>query len=97
MALPIDLRLAGKGAGEESVKTRDISSSGVYLEFSTPVDIGSSVEFVLTLLGEITKGQPVRVKCRGNVRRVDKVHIAKNAVGLAATIDRYEFIREPSL
>lgn len=94
IALPVDLKVTEKSGGDVSVKTRDISSSGVYLEFSTPMDIGSSLEFVLTLPAEITKGQAVRVKCMGKVIRVDKGLTAENSVGVAATIDRYEFLRD---
>ncbi len=92
MALPVAVRtqLAEK---EATVKTKDISSSGVYLEFSTPMDVGSSLEFVLTLPGEITKGQPVQVKCKGKVVRVDRLDSSGSAIGVAATIERYEFIR----
>ena len=93
IALPVDLRLKEEGSAETPVKTRDISSSGVYLEFSTPLDLGSSLEFVLTLPAEITKGQAVRVKCLGKVIRVDK-GLTADSVGVAATIDRYEFLRE---
>ncbi len=91
MALPVAVRLRENGR-EATVKTKDISSSGVYLEFSAPMDVGSSLEFVLTLPREITRGKSVRVKCKGKVVRVDQVSEG-SAVGVAATIDRYEFIR----
>ena len=81
IALPVDLRVEEKGTAEPIVKTRDISSSGVYLEFSTPMDVGSSLEFVLTLPAEITKGQAVRVKCLGKVIR-GKRFLKKPAGGL---------------
>jgi len=94
MTLPVSLRADDPVATEAPVKTRDISSSGVYLEFESPIDIGSSLEFVLTLPAEITKGQAVRVKCRGKVIRVDRTSVEDQHVGVAATIERYEFLRE---
>lgn len=94
MALPVAVKLNELGGGETAVKTKDISSSGVYLEFGTPVDVGSSLEFVLTLPAEITKGQSVRVKCRGKVVRVEKHGTDGMVVGAAATIERYEFLRD---
>ena len=39
MALPVAIKL--DESGEAEAKTKDISSSGVYFEFSTPIDIGS--------------------------------------------------------
>ena len=53
------------------------------------------MEFILTLPGEITQGQPVRVRCKGKVVRVDRAAAEGNAIGVAATIERYEFVREP--
>ena len=94
MALPATVKLDQHGGKETAVKTKDISSSGVYLEFSAPIDIGSSLDFVLTLPGEITQGQSVRVRCKGKVVRVDRAAAEGNAIGVAATIERYEFVRE---
>src|SRR5207244_3615464 len=93
MQLPVAVKVHESGLGESAVKTRDISSSGVYLQFNSPIDIGSSLEFVLTLATEITRGQSVRVKCRGKIVRVDKLSADGNILGAAATIERYEFIR----
>ncbi len=94
MTLPVAIKL-NEINGDTSVKTRDISSSGVYLEFSTPMDVGSSLEFILTLPAEITKGQAVKVRCKGKVVRVDHPQTPEAAsVGVAATIERYEFVRD---
>jgi len=91
MELPVALKTAS--TEEASVKTRDISSSGVYLTLSNPIEVGSSLEFVLTLPAEITKGQSVQVKCRGKIVRID-VGRSDGTLGAAATIERYEFVRE---
>jgi hypothetical protein len=91
IALSVAVQLQ-ENNGNSTVTTKDISSSGVFLEFSTPMNIGSSLEFVLTLPAEITKGQAVRVRCKGKVVRVEQA--AKDgSVGVAATIERYEFVR----
>ena len=95
MALAATVKLDQHSGEETTVKTKDISSSGVYLEFSTPIDVGSSLDFVLTLPGEITQGKSVRVRCKGKVVRVDRAATEGNSIGVAATIERYEFVREP--
>ena len=95
MELPVAVKLEEAPGGETAVKTKDISSSGVYFEFNTPIDIGSSLVFVLTLPGEITQGKPLRVKCKGKVVRVDRASEDGSKIGLATTIERYEFVREP--
>jgi len=94
MALPVDVKVGDLDREAAPTKTIDISSSGVYFEFPTPVDVGSSLEFLLTLPSEITKGKAVRVKCKGKVVRVDRNTGNGGKLGLAATIERYDFIRE---
>ena len=97
MTLPVDLKQveeAGDG-GSEIVQTRDVSSGGVYFEYESHLEVGTSLEFVLTLPGEITKGSSVRIRCMGKVVRVDSTSEQGDRVGIAATIERYEFVREP--
>ena len=77
---------------EETIsQTINISSTGVYFEFGADLGVGSPVEFVLTLPEQITRGGTVQIKCIGKVVRVDR---GGGAVGVAATIERYEFLRE---
>lgn len=93
MALPVSVKLETPRA-EATVKTRDVSSSGVFLNLNLPIEVGSSLEFVLTLPAEITKGQAVQVKCRGKIVRVEQTSPEGEVLGAAATIERYEFVRE---
>jgi hypothetical protein len=89
MALPVILAKAAES--EEMAQTRDVSSGGVYFEVSEAPAPGSRLEFVLTLPTEITLTGPVQIRCVGKVVRVD--HGMGRQVGVAATIDRYEFLR----
>ena len=91
---PMTLPVALSGSGETTeggVQTRDVSSGGVYFEIGEAPQPGSRMEFVLTLPTEITLAGPVRVRCLGKVVRVDRG--VGRRVGVAATIDRYEFLR----
>ena len=94
MAIPAAVKLEESGIDEADITTKDISSGGVYFEFSAPVDVGTSLQFVLTLPRDFTQGKEVRVKCRGKVVRVDRSTGEGEAVGIAATIERYEFLRD---
>jgi len=95
MRLPVAVRADQLKSDRQVVETRDVSSSGIYFEFSTPLDVGAAVEFLLTLPEPITKGSPVRIRCIGKVVRVEKAPaLATGHVGVAATIERYEFVRE---
>ena len=89
MALPVIL--AKPAEVEEMAQTRDVSSGGVYFEVGEAPQPGSRLEFVLTLPTEITLTGPVQIRCVGKVVRVD--HGMGRQIGVAATIDRYEFLR----
>ena len=81
----------GSAVGEAVTKSRDVSSRGVY--FLSPKDIkhGSPVEIVMTLPHEITLVGPVKVRCLGRIQRNELR--AGREVGVAAAIERYEFLR----
>jgi hypothetical protein len=93
MTLPVALKIEEINGHEKTVQTRNVSSSGVYFEFAAPLDVGTALEFVLTLPEQITKGNAVRIKCVGKVVRVDP-NKQEGSLGVAATIERYEFLRE---
>lgn len=90
MTLPLTLSRSA-GTAEEPVQTHDVASGGVYFEIGEAPQPGSRMEFVLTLPTAITLSSPVQVRCHGKVIRVDRS--AGRRVGVAATIDHYEFLR----
>ena len=95
MRLPVAVKVDLPRSEKQVVETRDVSSSGVYFAFATPLEVGAAVEFQLTLPEPITKGSPVRIRCIGKVVRVEKAPAGESGhLGVAATIERYEFVRE---
>ena len=94
MTLPVAIRVEEIADFESTVRTRNVSSSGVYFEFASPIEIGTPLEFILTLPEQITKGSAVKIKCVGKVVRVDRNKADADSLGVAATIERYEFLRE---
>ncbi|MSO19784.1 MAG: PilZ domain-containing protein [Acidobacteria bacterium] len=95
MQLPVSIRPENAKNGAQTVQTRDVSSSGIYFDFQSPMSVGTSVEFLMTLPEPLTKGSPVRIKCIGKVVRVaQNGNGSSSHVGIAATIERYEFVRE---
>ena len=66
--------------------TKNISSSGVLFTADRELDVGGVIEYVITLIDEST--HPVNLRCVGKVVRQDR------CVGaVAATVERYEFVR----
>jgi len=93
MRLPMTVRWTNQsGIGEARVESEDITSRGVYFFLPIAIEKGSSVELVIVMPHEITLAEPIRVRCQGRVRRT--VIEDMDRVGVAAEIERYEFLRE---
>jgi hypothetical protein len=90
MALPLKVRLSAEsGIAEKTGETRDVSFRGLYFTIEASVETGSSIEFVLTLPQQITLAGDVHIRCYGRVLRVEPRNGRR---GVAAQIDRYEFL-----
>ena len=94
ITLPILVKADEAKAQQKETRTCNVSSSGVYFEFASPLGVGTALKFVLTLPAQITRGNAVRIKCVGKVVRMDQGKSGKGLLGVAATIERYEFLRE---
>ena len=92
MKLPLTVRWTSDSAvGEAVTESREVSSRGVYFFLPKDVKSGSPVEIVMTLPHEVTLAGPVRVRCLGRVMRTQPE--TGNGIGVAAAIERYEFLR----
>lgn len=90
MMLPVKVRLPeNRDAPERAGETRDVSYRGLYFLTDGAVQPGSSIEFVLTLPQQITLAGDVHIRCYARVLRVEQ-HSSR--CGVAARIDRYEFL-----
>lgn len=90
MTLPLKVRFAAKeGVAEKNGETRDVSFRGLYFLIEASVQSGSPIEFVLTLPQQITLAGDVHIRCYARVLRVEP-HNGRQ--GVAARIDRYEFL-----
>ena len=90
MALPVAVRPEGQEPGEVPAETRDVSFRGLYFFADRDFEVGSQIEFVLTLPKQIAQSTEVDIRCRGQIVRVESN--PDGHVGVAAKIERYEFI-----
>jgi hypothetical protein len=91
LKLPLSVRASGFSAtGEILTESSDVSSHGVYFFVQQPISSGAPLEIMLTLPSEITRGEPVRVRCEARVQRTEAQ--GKGRVGIAAKIERYRFL-----
>ena len=94
MTLPLKVRLKAEGGYAETTgETRDVSFRGLYFMIEAAVEAGSAIEFVLTLPQQITLAGDVHIRCYGRVLRVE-AHNSRS--GVAARIERYEFLPAPA-
>jgi len=92
LELPIKIH---KGeSGDAKGVTGNLSAAGVYIRADAAMEIGSPVEFEITLPPEMTGGQEhVTIQCKGRVVRSDETGEGGEGRGVACVIDSYEFIR----
>jgi hypothetical protein len=89
LELPIKIH---KGDADASGTTGNLSAAGVYIRADASMEIGSPVEFEITLPPEMTGGQEnVTIQCKGTVVRADEK--GGEGRGVACVIDSYEFVR----
>jgi hypothetical protein len=92
LQLPLSIRSAGGEKGPFTGVTKNISSSGILFTADKEPELGSPIEYIVTLNAQ--GPQPVNLRCVGKVLRSELV-AGKGEVAyqIAATLERYEFVR----
>jgi hypothetical protein len=71
-------------------ETKNLSSAGVLFTAESQLPLGESIEYLITLPRTPGARRDVRLRCVGKIIRED----AESA--FAASLERYEFLREPA-
>lgn len=90
MSLPLRIFAKGEAVPECVAHTRDVSYRGLYFLSETEFKIGGQIEFIITLPEQVTRSGDVNIRCRGQIVRVETID---GRHGIAAKIDRYEFLQ----
>lgn len=85
LKLPFELVRSGAQSTSRVGETRNLSSVGVLFAADAHVSIGDPVEYIITL-PTAPENCRVRIRCLGKVVRLGNS-------GVAATLERYEFVR----
>jgi hypothetical protein len=97
LQLPIKIHKEDTAGAESSGMTGNLSAAGVYIRADASLEVGSPVEFEITLPPEVTGGkEDVVIQCRGRVVRTDEPNTSAESGdnrGVACVIDSYEFVR----
>jgi c-di-GMP-binding flagellar brake protein YcgR len=89
MTLPIRVLSREAGGPEMKAQTRDVSYRGLYFLAESGFEKDSEIDFILTLPQQIISAGDVSIRCHGRVVRVDS---SNGKMGVAARIERYEFV-----
>ena len=89
LRLPLEVIRKGTQDLSEHCETRNLSSVGVLFEpdDGASLRIGEAVEYLITLPTAEQSQDQVRLHCLGKIVRL------ANTAGVAATLERYEFVR----
>ena len=90
MSLPMRVLPLDAEGPELSVQTRDVSYRGLYFLADAKLRIGTEIDFVITLPEHVTQSSDVNIRCQGQIVRVEPAENGR--VGIAAKIERYEFL-----
>ena len=77
-----------------AAQLRDISRSGIYFHSAVPIPTGTGLELTFALPTERDRGTSVLVRASAKTVRLFEIEgEMASSYGLAATIDRLDFVR----
>jgi len=71
-------------------ETKNVSSAGVLFTSDSQLPLGESIEYLITFPRTPGARKDVRLRCVGKVLRED------SQLAFAASLERYEFLRDPA-
>ncbi len=89
LKLPVSVLRAGGKRVSQAGETCNISSAGVLFLSKHELQAGGPIEYLITLNNQAAPR--VNLRCMGKVVRSE--NIAQEAFQVAATLERYEFVR----
>ena len=95
LQLPLSITRSGAERVAVTGITDNISSTGVLFTTAREPDLGGPIEYIITLNAE--GSHAVNLRCIGKVLRAERSPDPTNlatAYQIAATLERYEFVRE---
>lgn len=90
MRLPMRLVRHQAETPNEPGETRNLSANGVLFTIRLPMMVGERIEYTIDL-PSTNNGAVARIRCFGYVVRTEN---EPEQFAVAATVDRYEFVRE---
>jgi hypothetical protein len=99
LQLPLSITRSGADRVAFLGRTQNISSSGVLFTTQRETDLGVPIEYIITLNHD--GPQSINLRCVGKVLRTHRMGTEEDQQSpnfqIAATLERYEFVRERGL
>ncbi|HEY1463462.1 MAG TPA: PilZ domain-containing protein [Terriglobales bacterium] len=92
MHLPAIIKLSDLGGEEVTTETQNVSARGIFFYLDHSLTQGTKIEVTMTFPPHITMTDPVKVRFRARIIRVEEP-LPVSRVGIAAVIEEYEFLR----
>ncbi len=90
VSFPLHVRVKTESPPIETATT-DMSARGLCFRMAGDIELGTELEFEITLPPELGQGKAVLLRCRGRIVRVERRE-GEPSVGVGATIEDYEFV-----
>lgn len=95
LRLPLSITRSGAERVALVGHTQNISSNGVLFTTEREPDLGGPIEYIITLADAAQ--QKVNLRCVGKIVRAERLEMAQTpGYRIAATLERYEFVRADS-
>src|SRR5262249_40909979 len=88
LALPVAVKA---GAREDAGTTRDVNANSAFFYTDAAPEVGSELDFTVSLPRELTRTESLLVHCKGRVVRVDE---KDGRIGVAAVIRQYDLVQQ---
>jgi hypothetical protein len=94
LELPLSVTRSGTERVALAGVTNNISSAGVLFTTERAAELGGPIEYIITLNHD--GPQSVNLRCMGKILRSGRIPVEDSGGGfqVAATLERYEFVRE---
>ena len=94
LKLPVEVIRTGAQRLSRPGETRNLSSGGVLFTVQSQMEVGQQIEYFITLPTASGSDEDVRLRCKGKVVRLERPNGDLARTSVAATLERYEFIRQ---
>jgi hypothetical protein len=94
--LELPITILERGSRKAAGTTANVSAAGVYIQSPADIEVGSKIEFDITLPGKVVgTDADVQIHCKGRVIRAEDSGKKKASKrGVACVIDQYKFVRK---